>query len=222
MISGASIAGRALGYWLQLYGFAVTIVEQAPALRTGGYKIDIRGKAIDVVKKMGLYEEARKFNIVMLGGSLLDEKGRLIEQIPAEHMGMHVGDDLELLRSDLGRVLYHATDNCCEYLFGDSIRSVEQNSDEIRVEFATGQVRRFDILIGADGIHPNVRSLVFGNESLFSHNLGDYYVAICSIETELKRNRTNFSTPKSASSLTSIASTLGKRPKRSLSFERQA
>jgi 2-polyprenyl-6-methoxyphenol hydroxylase-like FAD-dependent oxidoreductase len=82
LISGASIAGPALGYWLQRYGFEVTIVELASTPRIGGYKIDIRGKAVEVVKKMGLYEKARQLSIVMLSGTILDEKGKAIDELP--------------------------------------------------------------------------------------------------------------------------------------------
>lgn len=183
LISGASIAGPALGYWLQRYGFDVTIVETSPSLRKGGYKIDVRGIAVEVLKKMELYTEAYKHRIVMQGGTFLDENGLTVHEIPPEHMGMHVGDDIELWREDLSKVLYDATSNSCEYIFNNSIKSIKSN---LLLEFTRGDSRQFDLLIGADGIHSNVRSLVFGEESLYSHNLGDYFVAICSIETELQ------------------------------------
>jgi 2-polyprenyl-6-methoxyphenol hydroxylase-like FAD-dependent oxidoreductase len=54
LISGASIAGPALAYWLDRYGFDVTVVERASAVRSGGYPIDIRGTAIEVIRRMGL------------------------------------------------------------------------------------------------------------------------------------------------------------------------
>jgi 2-polyprenyl-6-methoxyphenol hydroxylase-like FAD-dependent oxidoreductase len=37
LICGAGIAGPTLAYWLHRYGFEPTLVESAPALRTGGW-----------------------------------------------------------------------------------------------------------------------------------------------------------------------------------------
>ncbi|OPE56136.1 hypothetical protein BV510_01485 [Mycolicibacterium diernhoferi] len=46
LISGASIAGPVLGYWLSEAGWNVTIVERAGRLRTSGYPVDVRGTAV--------------------------------------------------------------------------------------------------------------------------------------------------------------------------------
>jgi 2-polyprenyl-6-methoxyphenol hydroxylase-like FAD-dependent oxidoreductase len=53
LISGAGIAGLTVAYWLRRYGFTATIVERAPSLLTGGYKIDVRGTALQVLRRMG-------------------------------------------------------------------------------------------------------------------------------------------------------------------------
>jgi 2-polyprenyl-6-methoxyphenol hydroxylase-like FAD-dependent oxidoreductase len=63
LISGASIAGPALAYWLDRYGFDVTVVERAPTVRSGGYPIDVRGTAIDVVDRMGLLPHVQAAHI---------------------------------------------------------------------------------------------------------------------------------------------------------------
>jgi 2-polyprenyl-6-methoxyphenol hydroxylase-like FAD-dependent oxidoreductase len=60
LISGASVAGLALAYWLRGYGFAATVVERAPAPRGGGYDVDFRGPALDVLDRMGILDEIRE------------------------------------------------------------------------------------------------------------------------------------------------------------------
>src|SRR5215470_9664123 len=61
-----------------------------------------------------------------------------------------------------------------EFIFGDSIRPISQSSDRVRVELARNGPREFDLVIGADGLHSNVRRLVFGDETRFVHELGLY------------------------------------------------
>ena len=56
LISGASIAGPALAYWLDRYGFRVTVVEKAPGLRPGGQAVDFKGRTHrTVLERMGVW-----------------------------------------------------------------------------------------------------------------------------------------------------------------------
>src|ERR1700728_3620675 len=60
LISGASIAGPALAYWLRSQGFNPTVVERAPAPRPGGQTVDLRGAGRTVIQRMGLMDRARE------------------------------------------------------------------------------------------------------------------------------------------------------------------
>jgi 2-polyprenyl-6-methoxyphenol hydroxylase-like FAD-dependent oxidoreductase len=162
LISGASIAGPALAYWLGRYGFNPTVVEVAPTLRGGGYAVDFRGPAhLQVLERMGVLEELRQ---LQTGGSPLhfvDESGHQLLYLPAAF----AGGDLEVLRSDLSRVLYQHSRDTTEYLFGDSIAAMTQIPDGVQVSFERGAERTFDLVVGADGLHSNVRRLTFGPDS---------------------------------------------------------
>jgi 2-polyprenyl-6-methoxyphenol hydroxylase-like FAD-dependent oxidoreductase len=59
VIVGAGIAGPTLAYWLLRAGWAVTLVEHAPALRRGGYVVDFWGAGFDVADRMGIVPERR-------------------------------------------------------------------------------------------------------------------------------------------------------------------
>ncbi|MBL7479219.1 FAD-dependent monooxygenase [Legionella bononiensis] len=185
LISGASIAGPALAYWLQRYGFTVTVIEQSPQLRTGGYKVDTRGTCIDVLKSMGIYEQVKKFHVHTKSAIFVDDEGNTVMEMPATELGMREKEDIELLRGDLSNLLYEASRDNCDYIFGDSIKSISQTGDEIEVQLVHGQPRTFDLLVGADGIHSNVRSLIFGDEQNFLYDLGHYYYGIYSVENYL-------------------------------------
>ncbi len=168
LISGASVAGPALALWLHRYGFRATLVERAPALRDGGHAIDFRGAGLDVLKRMGLFEAVREHDTAMKGMTVVNGAGETVATLPAEFMS----GELEVLRGDLTRVLYEATRDDAEYVFGDSIASIVQSEDAVHVEFEKGEPRTFDLVVGADGAHSNVRRLVFGPESEYAHDLG--------------------------------------------------
>ncbi|WP_225800388.1 FAD-dependent monooxygenase [Streptomyces sp. NK15101] len=177
LISGASIAGPALALWLHRYGFVPTVVERAPELRTGGYKVDIRGTAIEVCRRMGVLDEIRANSTDMRGGSYVDDAGRTIGELPADIFGGRVEGDDEIMRGELARILYDRTREDVEYVFGDSIAEIADDpadTDGVTVTFESGTVRRFDLVVGADGLHSNTRRLAFGPEERFKHHLGAY------------------------------------------------
>ncbi|WP_318210752.1 FAD-dependent monooxygenase [Streptomyces sp. SJL17-1] len=174
LISGASVAGPALALWLHRYGFTPTVVERAPGLRPGGYKVDIRGTAIEVCRRMGILDEIRANSTDMRGGSYVDDHGRTIGELPADIFGGRVEEDDELMRGDLARILYDRTRADVEYLFDDSIATLDEDPNGVTVTFESGTVRRFDLVVGADGLHSHTRRLVFGEESRFKRHLGAY------------------------------------------------
>ncbi|MGW6919267.1 FAD-dependent monooxygenase [Kitasatospora sp. NPDC054939] len=173
LISGASIAGPALAYWLGRHGFRPTVVEISPALREGGQAVDFRGEThLTVLERMGLLPALRALRT---GGSpmrFVDETGRTLLRLPAEF----AGGEIEVLRGDLARVLYEHSAPCTEYVFGDSITALHETPTGVRVGFRSGVVRDFDLVIGADGLHSNVRRLAFGPEEDYVSHLG-YYAA---------------------------------------------
>ncbi|BDH09419.1 FAD-dependent monooxygenase [Streptomyces hygroscopicus] len=191
LISGASIAGPALAYWLHRYGFAVTVVERAPVLRTGGYKVDIRGAAIEVAERMGILEDIQRASTDMRTGAYVNDDGKRIATLPADIFGARVGRDDEIMRGDLARILYERTRADVEYLFGDSITSITPVTDGaagVDVTFEHAAPRRFDLVVGADGLHSTVRRLAFGPEEQFVRHLGAYISAF-SMPNELGLDR---------------------------------
>jgi len=185
LISGASIAGPTLAFWLAEAGWDVTVVERAEHLRTSGYPIDIRGTAVDIVRRMGLHDQIAAAHYRHVPVDLLAPSGRRLTTLD---FGGLINDaasgDVELTRGALGDILYRATAERVTYVFGDSISAMTQTDAGVDVTFDHRRSRSFDVVIGADGIHSGVRALAFGNEDQFIRHLGPY-AAIWDLPTEM-------------------------------------
>jgi 2-polyprenyl-6-methoxyphenol hydroxylase-like FAD-dependent oxidoreductase len=175
LISGASIAGPALAYWLDRYGFEVTVVERAPEIRGGGYAIDVRGTALEVVRRMGVLPRLREAHLDTRSITFLAPDGEVITTMAPDALNGGAGQDVELPRGRLTEVLAEAVGDDVEFRFGDSIASLDQHEHGVDVVFRSGQRRTFDLVVGADGLHSNTRALAFGPEERFHHYLGFCY-----------------------------------------------
>ncbi|MDX8036068.1 FAD-dependent monooxygenase [Lentzea sp. BCCO 10_0856] len=184
LVAGASIAGPALAHWLHRRGAEVTVVERAPGLRPGGQAVDARGVAKEVIKRMGLDATVRAARTDTAGAYTVDVDGNVLETYSAEDDG---GDgyiaDIEILRGDLSQVLYDDTRDGAEYLFGDRIAGLTQDADGVDVTFASGGRRRFDLVVGADGLHSSLRGTVFGPRERYLRHLG-LVLAFCTVPNE--------------------------------------
>ena len=121
LISGASIAGPALAYWLVRYGFEVTVVEKSAALRPGGQAVDFKGEThLTVLSRMGLLDDVRAAQTGGEDGTVVDASGRTLAVVPAAF----AAGEIEIARGDLARLLHERTAATTEYVFGDSITSL--------------------------------------------------------------------------------------------------
>jgi 2-polyprenyl-6-methoxyphenol hydroxylase-like FAD-dependent oxidoreductase len=166
LISGAGIAGTTAAYWLREAGFTVTVVERAPAPRPGGQTVDLRGAGRTVVERMGLLSQIRARTVTQRGIAWVDASGRHRAEMPVDAFGGRgiVSAD-EILRGDLAAILYEAALPEISYLFDDTITALEHDSDSVLVTFEKGAPRRFDLVVGADGLHSVVRRLAFGTRT---------------------------------------------------------
>lgn len=180
LIVGAGIAGPVLGYFLQRSGFQPVVVERAPQLRTSGQNVDLRDASREVARRMGVESIIREKGTREDGLLFVDSKGRARAAFGATGFGgQGFVSEIEILRGELVKVLYDRSRNGTEYIFGDHPSSIEDRGDHVKVAFASGNVRKFDVVIGADGIRSKTRQLVFGGISPI--NYLDLYTAYFTI-----------------------------------------
>ncbi len=175
LISGASIAGPTLAYWLKRYGFTPTVIERAPQLREGGYPVDVRNEAVQVAKLMGIWSRLQQEKTNFGEISFVHERNLSISRVNVQAVRKAFHLDrfrVEIMRGDLAKTLYERTSDEVEYCFGDSIQALKQDDEGVDVTFKRGGSRRFDLLVGADGLHSIVRTLVFGDEAQFERYCG--------------------------------------------------
>ncbi|WP_154697543.1 FAD-dependent monooxygenase [Lentzea guizhouensis] len=172
LVSGASIAGPALAFWLRRHGFEVTVVEKSHTLRGGGYPIDIRGTALGVVDRMGLLPRLREAHVHTRRITFLDANGSQVASLRPESLMGGDGHDLEVRRGDLAEVLFDTVRDDVEFLFDNSIVAMDDHAGGVDVTFRSGLQRTYDHVVGADGLHSAVRALTFGPEEQFHRYLG--------------------------------------------------
>ena len=177
LISGAGIAGPTLAYWLLRHGFTPTLVEHAASPRMGGYMIDFWGVGYDVAERMRILPALREDGYQLEEVRLVDAAGHRVAGFDAGvfQTGTH-GRFVSLLRGDLARRIYERVEGHVETLFGDSITALDDDAAGVTVTFRHAAPRRFDLVVGADGLHSNVRHLLFGDGARCESYLG-YYAA---------------------------------------------
>jgi 2-polyprenyl-6-methoxyphenol hydroxylase-like FAD-dependent oxidoreductase len=173
LVSGASIAGPALAYWLGAAGWSTTVVERFDGLREGGQNIDVRGASREVVRRMGIEDTLFAAATGEQGTEIVDDRGRAVASFPKSASGVDGATAaLEILRGELSRVVYESTLPRTEYVFGDQITGLDDRGDRVDVTFRHAAPRSFDIVVIAEGLTSRTRSLVMPDARI--RNLGLY------------------------------------------------
>lgn len=171
-ISGCGIAGPTLAYWLNHYGFEPVLIERAPAAREGGYIVDFWGPGFDVAARMGLVPALERDGYHFKRLRTVTSAGRTTTSVPLDKFAaMTGGRYLSIARSDLSKRILDACAGI-EMRFSTSIAKVREHGNGLDLTFEDGRSERFDLLVGADGLHSNVRNKVFGGDEAYRRPMG--------------------------------------------------
>ena len=176
LVSGASFAGLSTAYWLDRLGYAVTVVEIGSTLKMGGTPVNIEGHTVDIVRRMGLLERIQAANLPARPVEFVDSNGVCQAVMSAKADGVEASaPEYEIERDALLRMQFESVEDSVEFIFGDSIASIEESGAEVIIVFKSGKQRTFSLVLGCDGNHSAVRRMCFGEESTYSVFLQLYF-----------------------------------------------
>lgn len=166
LITGASVAGPALAFWLARAGEDVTVLERAPVFRDGGQNIDVRGDGRTVLARMGLERAVKEHGTGERGIRFVDGRNRTCAEFGQAEFGADGPTaELEILRGDLARILVEASrQEGATYRFGEHITGIEQGGAEVDVTFFGGTRERYDAVFAAEGVGSSTRKLLLGED----------------------------------------------------------
>lgn len=153
------------------------MTERAAAPRTDGYIIDFWGLGYDIAERMGLLPALAEQCYHVRELRFVDDRGRRISGFGVDVRALTGGRYVSLPRGELAKLIFDRIDGRCEIIFGDSITGLVDSGDTVQVTFERSPERRFDLVVGADGLHSNVRKLTFGSEAGFQKYLGYMFAA---------------------------------------------
>ncbi|KAK6076202.1 FAD binding domain-containing protein [Seiridium cupressi] len=189
LVIGGGIAGPAVAFWLSKAGVDVTVIERFPELRTTGLQIDLRGAAIEVLRRMGLEADFRAKAVPEQGTAVVNGSGKRLALFEANRSGKGLQDfttDFEIMRGDLSQLLYDATKDRVNYVFGTTVRSVEDVNGGAKVLFSDGREEQYDLVIGADGQSSRTRRMLFGPDTEDNYHLLGAYIAYFTMPEPVK------------------------------------
>lgn len=175
LISGGGIAGSTLACLLARSGHQATVVERDQGVRSSGNPVDVRGAAFDIVEGLGLVARLSTFATGVRRIVFVGPDGQ-----PLASMSTRRSQDreLEVPRADLSATLVAAARDEVAFRFDDTITDLSDDGHGVDVNFERAVPERFDLVVGADGLHSRVRRLAFGPEAEYVTHLGMYVATV--------------------------------------------
>lgn len=176
LVVGASFAGLTTAYWMNKLGYKVTVAEIGSHLKKGGTPVDIKDVTVDIIKRMGLFEQIKASRLVMQKMEFKRADDTTGKSILLRQPGEEPSDkEFEIERDELLDMLFNLVKDNVTFVFNNTVADLRENDTGIDVVFQNKTKETYDLVFGCDGLHSVVRKIWFGNESEFAHYLGQYF-----------------------------------------------
>jgi FAD-dependent urate hydroxylase len=165
LVVGAGIAGLGAARALMQRGFAPDVVEREPTWTHTGAGIYLPGNAARALRALGLESAVAERGSLIAHQRLCDHRGRLLADIELADLWGDVGPCLALHRSDLHDVL--ASHRQPVPIRMDlAVQRLSEDDNTVTVEFSDATTDRYDLVIGADGVHSTTRQRTAGTRAV--------------------------------------------------------
>ncbi|KAM0517468.1 hypothetical protein ACHAPE_005000 [Trichoderma viride] len=175
LVVGGGVAGPAVTYWLSRIGAHVTLVERSDKMRASGQQVDLRGKGVPMMKKMGMEAAVMAACVHEPGMQLIDRNGRTQAFFPVAKSGsgkQGITSEYEIMRGDLVKILYGLTEGHenVRHLYNTTVKSFTQDGGDgpdskVHVSFEDGREEDFDLVVAADGTGSKTRKMMLGADA---------------------------------------------------------
>ncbi|KAB0622280.1 2-polyprenyl-6-methoxyphenol hydroxylase-like FAD-dependent oxidoreductase [Castellaniella defragrans] len=163
LVVGGGFSGMAAAIRMRRAGIAVDLVEIDSEWCPLGAGITINGATLRALETLGVYERFKEYGVTSDGVDVYTAEGASIGRLPTPPV---VGSDVPggggIMRPDLARILADATRQAgVSVRLGTTFKEVVQDAEGVDVDFTDGTRGRYDLLVGADGVHSRLRELFF-------------------------------------------------------------
>lgn len=163
LIIGGGFSGMSAAIELRRQGAEVDLVEIDPGWRSYGAGISLGGATLRAFRRLGILDAFLAQGNAADGVHLCAPHGPQVASLPTPRIaGPEVPGGGAIMRPVLARILAEATRAAgANVRLGCTFTAIEQDDDGVDVSFTDGQRRRYDVVIGADGLYSKVREAVF-------------------------------------------------------------
>ena len=184
LIQGGGIGGLSLAAFLQRKGYVVEVVERSLKLSEIGAGIWMAPNPLQAFKKIGLDEVIVKNSWPVNAIEVSDHKGRVISHMNLEIFKKEFGYyTMAIYRGRLQQILFDFLAPGT-VIFGVKVHSWKQISEGLEVQLSNGQKIQTKLLIGADGLHSEIREKLFP-ESEKRYSGSSSYRAIVDLQEDI-------------------------------------
>lgn len=164
LIVGGGIGGLALSIGLRRSGIEVEIVEIKPQSTVYPVGIIAQSNLVRAMVGLGIADECVAAGFSYQGVRFCDANGHVLSDAPGVKLaGPKYPAYLGLTRPALHQVLLAASKKAgAEIRLGSTVSELSQSESEISAKFTDGATREYGLVVGADGVNSQIRTMVFG------------------------------------------------------------